>query len=35
MELKIEYVGLDPHYVDVIIARWDQFTGQKAVLLNG
>ena len=28
----IEY---EPHYVDVIIARWEQFTGQKAVLLNG
>ena len=27
----IEY---EPHYVDVIIARWEQFTGQKAVLLN-
>ena len=26
---------LDPHYVDVIIDRWEQFTGQKAVLLNG
>ena len=26
---------LDPHYVDVIIARWEQFTGQKAVLING
>lgn len=25
---------LDPHYVDVIIARWEQYTGQKAVLLN-
>lgn len=25
----------DPHYVDVIIARWEQFTGQKAVLVNG
>lgn len=24
----------DPKYVDVIIARWEQFTGQKAVLLN-
>lgn len=22
-------------YVDVIIARWEKFTGQKAVLLNG
>ncbi len=26
---------LDPHYVDVIIARWEKLTGQKAVLLNG
>ena len=26
---------LDPHYVDVIIARWEKFTGQKAVLVNG
>ena len=26
---------LEPHYVDVIIARWEKFTGQKAVLLNG
>lgn len=25
---------LDPRYVDVIINRWEQFTGQKAVLLN-
>ncbi len=28
----IEY---EPHYIDVIITRWEQFTGQKAVLLNG
>ena len=28
----IEY---EPYYVDVIIARWEKFTGQKAVLLNG
>lgn len=26
---------LDPKYIDVIISRWEQFTGQKAVLLNG
>ena len=26
---------LDPHYIDVIIARWEAFTGKKAVLLNG
>ena len=25
----------EPHYVDVIIGRWEQFTGEKAVLLNG
>ena len=25
---------LDPHYIDVIIQRWENFTGQKAVLLN-
>lgn len=25
---------LDPKYVDVIIARWEQFTGEKAVLVN-
>lgn len=25
---------LDPHYCDVIIDRWEQFTGEKAVLLN-
>ncbi len=26
---------LDPRFVDVIIQRWEQLTGQKAVLLNG
>ena len=26
---------LDPHYVDVIIKRWEQFTGKEAVKLNG
>lgn len=25
----------EPHYIDVIIERWEKFTGQKAVLLNG
>lgn len=24
----------DPKYVDVIIKRWEQFTGEKAVLLD-
>lgn len=26
---------LDPHYVDVIIARGEEFTGQRAELING
>ena len=26
---------LEPKWVDVIIARWEKFTGEKAVLLNG
>lgn len=26
---------LDPHYVDVIIKRWENLTGQKAKLING
>ena len=25
---------LDPKYCDVIIKRWENFTGEKAVLLN-
>ena len=25
---------LDPHYCDVIVDRWEKFTGEKAVLLN-
>lgn len=25
----------DPHYADVIIDRWEQFTGEEAVLLSG
>lgn len=26
---------IDPHYCDVIIRRWEEFTGEKAVLLDG
>lgn len=26
---------LDPHYVDVIVARWENLTGKKAVLIEG
>ena len=25
---------IDPHYVDVIVQRWENFTGKKAVLVN-
>ena len=32
---KCYMMELDPHYVDVIIERWENFTGQKAELLNG
>ena len=26
---------LDPHYCDVILQRWENFTGRKAVLIDG
>lgn len=29
-----EFGNIDPKYVDVIINRWEQFTGQKAVKLG-
>lgn len=32
---KCYCMELDPHYVDVIIQRWENFTGQKVVKLNG
>lgn len=32
---KCFMMELDPHYVDVIIARWEQFTGKKAELIDG
>lgn len=31
---KCYMMELDPHYVDVIIKRWENFTGQKAVLIH-
>ena len=31
---KCYMMELDPHYIDVIIERWENFTGKKAVLLN-
>lgn len=32
---KCYMMEYEPHYIDVIISRWEQFTGEKAVLLNG
>ena len=32
---KCYMMELDPHYVDVIIQRWENFTGEKAVKVNG
>lgn len=32
---KARCMELDPHYVDVIVQRYENFTGEKAVLLNG
>lgn len=32
---KSYMMELDPHYVDVIINRWETFTGGKAVMVNG
>ena len=32
---KCRMMELDLHYCDVIVDRWEQFTGKKAVLLNG
>ena len=35
LDRKCYMMELDPKYVDVIISRWEQFTGEKAVLING
>jgi site-specific DNA-methyltransferase (adenine-specific) len=35
LKRKCYMMELDPHYIDVIIQRWENFTGKKAVLLNG
>ena len=31
---KCYMMEYDPHYVDVIIQRWENFTGEKAVKIN-
>lgn len=32
---KSYLMELDPHYCDVIVARWEKYTGKKAELING
>lgn len=32
---RCRMMEIDPHYCDVIIDRWEKFTGKKAVLLDG
>lgn len=32
---KCFMMEIDPHYCDVIIARWEKYTGKKAELING
>ena len=34
LERECYMMELDPKYVDVIINRWEQFTGKKAVKIN-
>ena len=31
---KCYMMELDPHYCDVIIARWEKLTGKQAIKLN-
>lgn len=35
MGLKSYHMEMDPRFADVIVARWEKYTGQKAELLNG
>lgn len=35
LKRKCAMIELDPHYCDVIIARWEAFTGQKAKKIEG
>ena len=34
LERRAYCIELDPHYCNVIIARWESLTGQKAIKLN-
>lgn len=35
LKRKAKLLELDPRYVDVIVSRWEKFTGKKAELING
>jgi DNA modification methylase len=35
LKIKCFVMELEPHYVDVIIKRWEDYTGKKAELING
>lgn len=35
LQRRARLMELDPHYCDVIIARWEKLTGQKAVRIDG
>ena len=34
LKRKCYMMEYDPHYMDVIIERWENFTGEKAIKLN-
>ena len=34
LERSCYMMEYDPHYVDVIIKRWEEYTGQKAIKIN-
>ena len=34
LKRRCRMMELDPHYVDVIIDRWQRMTGEEAILLN-
>lgn len=35
LKRRCRIMELDPHYCDVIINRWEEFTGGKAVRIDG
>ena len=35
LDRRARLMELDPHFCDVIIARWEKLTGKKAVRISG